>query len=539
MSTEGFGAAEETLGSSTAASGSFSPGSRGVKHEHQQQLAPPPPPPAIAFDDGNLSGRSAGGWAPPSTTHDPSIDPAMAGPSRPSPRSSISGPGHGHYDANGGPGGGSSSSTSNGHRQHVDGVLSDMTFAAVESSVDGAQRQAASHAVGHFMGASSGVSLARIVLDAVLREGVASGPQVPDRKLSMEPATSRPLSPSMGHQHPSHSQSHSSPDHLSASNGGGGGGSSSYPTSHQRGGDGAAAGGGGGGGPGSSYHSPNAPSSHHRRVNIPALPPPAAVDRLVQVYVDFVQIMLPILHMPTFAAQLARVRDRSDDATEADVFFVLMVLALSTMALSRSLDPTAELRMSSEAFYVEASKHMEDIFEDNTYAGLQAILLCCYYSLLNPARGSVWHLVGLASRVCVDYGFHHETEQQLGLSPLELDMRRRLFAAVYNLDRLLCHALGRPPSIPDDFIDVPVSFRTRFVLRLEPILTPLFPPPAILQPTRHGHHRSWLATKRTRPLQGRRAQLCTPARAPIRHLQSTLQRSWLGASARGVVHDHV
>lgn len=61
-------------------------------------------------------------------------------------------------------------------------------------------------------------------------------------------------------------------------------------------------------------------------MNIPALPPPAAVDRLVQVYVDFVQIMLPILHMPTFERQLKRVRERSADVQESDIFFVLMVL---------------------------------------------------------------------------------------------------------------------------------------------------------------------------------------------------------------------
>lgn len=60
--------------------------------------------------------------------------------------------------------------------------------------------------------------------------------------------------------------------------------------------------------------------------NIPALPPPAAVDRLVQVYVDFVQIMLPILHMPTFERQLKKVREKSADVQESDIFFVLMVL---------------------------------------------------------------------------------------------------------------------------------------------------------------------------------------------------------------------
>ena len=64
---------------------------------------------------------------------------------------------------------------------------------------------------------------------------------------------------------------------------------------------------------------------------------------------------------------------------------------MSTMALSRSLDPTAELRMSSEAFYLEAVKHLEAVFEEtDSLVGLQAILLFCYYSLLNPTRGSEW-----------------------------------------------------------------------------------------------------------------------------------------------------
>ncbi len=160
--------------------------------------------------------------------------------------------------------------------------------------------------------------------------------------------------------------------------------------------------------------------------------------------------------------------------------------ALSTMALSRSLDPTAELRMSSEAFYVEAAKHMEAVYEDNTYTGLQAILLCCYYSMLNPTRGSIWFLVGLASRTCVDHGFHHETaEQAESVGALELDMRRRLFWATYNLDRLLSHALGRPPSIPDGHISVPVSVVG--VRRIARALKSLRHP-AFLEPARRSHH---------------------------------------------------
>lgn len=82
-----------------------------------------------------------------------------------------------------------------------------------------------------------------------------------------------------------------------------------------------------------------------------------------------------------------------------------------------------------------------------------------WYSLLNPDKGSIWFLVGLATRACVDLGYHNEHNVQVDqLDALELDMRRRLFWCTYKMDRLLSQSLGRPPSIPDGFINVPVSY---------------------------------------------------------------------------------
>lgn len=90
--------------------------------------------------------------------------------------------------------------------------------------------------------------------------------------------------------------------------------------------------------------------------------------------------------------------------------------------------------------------------------GLQAILLLVWYSLLNPDRGSIWFLIGLATRTCVDLGFHNEENSPVDqLDSLEADMRRRLFWCTYKMDRLLSISLGRPPSIPDGYINVPVS----------------------------------------------------------------------------------
>lgn len=57
-------------------------------------------------------------------------------------------------------------------------------------------------------------------------------------------------------------------------------------------------------------------------------------------------------------------------------------------------------------------------------------------------------------------GYHNEHNLNVQidkLDALELDMRRRLFYCTYKMDRLLSQALGRPVSIPDGFINVPVS----------------------------------------------------------------------------------
>ena len=126
------------------------------------------------------------------------------------------------------------------------------------------------------------------------------------------------------------------------------------------------------------------------------------------------------------------------------------------MASSRFIDSPGELRACSEAFHAEAMKHLDAVYDEQSYAGLQAILLLIWYALLNPDKGSVWFLVGLASRTCVDLGLHNESNAPVDhLDQLELEMRRRLFWCTYKLDRLLCFALGRPPSIPDGYINVP------------------------------------------------------------------------------------
>lgn len=69
---------------------------------------------------------------------------------------------------------------------------------------------------------------------------------------------------------------------------GGGNGGIQASESHERGGDGMSSGGMGG----------------RPRVKIPALPPRAAIERLLEVYIEYIQFHSPTLHMPTFLKQV-------------------------------------------------------------------------------------------------------------------------------------------------------------------------------------------------------------------------------------------
>jgi len=188
------------------------------------------------------------------------------------------------------------------------------------------------------MGSRADVGLARMVVDAVMRSGPAGGPLTPPPRRDSNLMMMLPALSGLG--------TYNNPPGSGGPGPGDVGTGGLYPTSHQRGprqeddrgtngrssfshdsrrGDDMNG--------GNNNHMEG--GSRRKTIDIPALPPPAAVDRLVQVYVDFVQIMLPILHMPTFGDMLIRVRDRSEDVSEADIFFVLMVLGESRIVFSR------------------------------------------------------------------------------------------------------------------------------------------------------------------------------------------------------------
>jgi hypothetical protein len=88
---------------------------------------------------------------------------------------------------------------------------------------------------------------------------------------------------------------------------------------------------------------------------------------------------------------------------------------------------------------------------------LRAVLLLAQFVSMCPWQGSLWHLTGIALRLCIDMGLHWETEgQSLNTDPDVLYERRRLWYSAYHFDRVLAITLGRPFGIIDESTRVPL-----------------------------------------------------------------------------------
>ncbi|WWD17585.1 hypothetical protein CI109_102026 [Kwoniella shandongensis] len=125
-----------------------------------------------------------------------------------------------------------------------------------------------------------------------------------------------------------------------------------------------------------------------------------------------------------------------------------------------------------EAHFIAATRHLEQAFELRTTENIEIMLLLAFYSLHSPSGPGVWHLTGMAIRLCVELGLHKRVKG-LPDSKRYVDQRRkRIFWSALILERKVAVSLGRPFSIHDWDIDVETSeIHTHIHLaRLQPLI---------------------------------------------------------------------
>jgi hypothetical protein len=177
-------------------------------------------------------------------------------------------------------------------------------------------------------------------------------------------------------------------------------------------------------------------------------------------YFEYWHPIFPFLHAPTVLKAMEGVSERGIESLDrVDLAILRSILSMSVIDNRQVQDSgIAADPIPSVLVYRTVQEAMESIhallLEPSTLPLLQAVfsvqLVLTSVLRLNAAS----RVGGLITRTAFHLGLHRCPARFSCFSHGDADIRRRLFWSIYCLERYLSQALGTPPSIQDDDIDV-------------------------------------------------------------------------------------
>ncbi|KAL2832890.1 fungal-specific transcription factor domain-containing protein [Aspergillus cavernicola] len=156
--------------------------------------------------------------------------------------------------------------------------------------------------------------------------------------------------------------------------------------------------------------------------------------------------------------------------------YLTYAIGATTMQLSEKYD-----YVPPERFYITALQQVPAMCETRSVENIEAMTLLVVYHLRSASSQGVWYMIGLAMRTAIDLGLHRKANE-INLDPITAQMRRRLFWTVYYLERVVSMSLGRPFSIADRHIDLPLPVDVDDDVRDPALLPTPSPPPTTNSP---------------------------------------------------------
>lgn len=166
----------------------------------------------------------------------------------------------------------------------------------------------------------------------------------------------------------------------------------------------------------------------------PELPPKHIADQLLDRYLQTVETVYRILHVPSFKRDYESVWAVPGDIQPNVAFLVQLKLVLALGAVT--YDDTCSLRVSATKWIYEAQTYLsEPIFKSRL--GLQTlqtqILLLLAQELIDVSGDAVWIAVGPLMRTAITMGLHRDPTYLPEMSLFQAEMRRRLWNTILEL----------------------------------------------------------------------------------------------------------
>ncbi|KAG5721563.1 hypothetical protein E4T56_gene13052 [Termitomyces sp. T112] len=201
----------------------------------------------------------------------------------------------------------------------------------------------------------------------------------------------------------------------------------------------------------------------------PNASPPSPAARELDDMFDEIGFPYPHLYIPlldTFFQTMSRhfpsinrirIEERLKNGTMS-AFFLNCICALAARFLPSARDDPA----SACAPYITKAQEMIIVLVHlPTTDVVTGLLLLAWASYGQNSEGGLWQYSGMAIRMAMDLGLYEVFEPCL--SEAHVTRARLLFWSLFVTDRILAFKTGRPPTIPEEIIEIPLPTDEDFV----------------------------------------------------------------------------
>ncbi|KAH6962918.1 thiamine repressible genes regulatory protein thi1 [Fusarium avenaceum] len=202
---------------------------------------------------------------------------------------------------------------------------------------------------------------------------------------------------------------------------------------------------------------------HRLQGVIDRFPPRGVANFLLSVCIRYGTDSFYYFNQATFSAELDNFYTDQGSALRRDAAFISLALATFALGsqwtrlakpddLNESLSPS-QGSDPGRLFYELARTLMGDIIDRACVRSVQAAYVLGVYLMPASAIGASYVYMGLALRKALAIALHQESDDH-SLGQDEREARRRLFWAVWSLERMITIKLNRPRSVSQDIITV-------------------------------------------------------------------------------------
>lgn len=182
-------------------------------------------------------------------------------------------------------------------------------------------------------------------------------------------------------------------------------------------------------------------------------PEPDLLEALIKLYFEEVNIILPLLHRPTFEREVAEGLHFKDNTFGANVLLVCAVASRYSDDPRILLDGYTSWHSGGWKWYRQVQNLMRSYLEPPTLHELQYYCLSVMFLQGSSAPQSCWTMVGVGIRLAQDVGAHRRKYNRHTMT-VEDELWKRGFWVLVTMDRSVSSALGRPCAIQDEDFDV-------------------------------------------------------------------------------------